>query len=188
MLPDNEPSLSLVRGSFIGGRAYPVTNFVDYESGGVGIQDPSKGMLYQTWRARLENDHVYISSENTPEYSIFSGSGITEISFSFDQNMRFTLAYVESGNAKLYWYDSTISGMRVTNFGASVLNPRVTMDDKRSSQSSTNDIIFAYVRDGAIYYRQQRDRFQVERFIQGGVSKLKKIGMNDKLRLQFLWE
>lgn len=188
MLPNNLLSSSAIHGLFINGRSYPVTNFVDYEAGGIGIQDPSEGLLYQVWMARLENDHVYISAENTPEYSIFSGSGITEISFTFDQNMRFNLAYVEGGNAKLYWYDSTIPGMTITNFGASVLNPRITMDDKRPSQSSSNDIILAYVKSGSLYYRQQRDRFQIERLLRSGVSKLKKIGMNDKLRLQFLWE
>lgn len=188
MIKNNSLSLAVVEGMFINGRHYPVTNSSDCESGGVAIQDPSEGLLYQVWKARLENDHVYISAENTPEYSIFSGSGITEISFSFDQNMRFTLAYVENGNAKLYWYDSTTQGMTITNFGSSVKNPRITLDDKRSTQSENSDIIMVYIKNMNLYYRQQRDRFSVEYLLKTGVSKLKKIGMNDKLRLQFLTE
>jgi len=78
--------------------------------------------------------------------------------------------------------------MTITNFGSSVSSPKLTMDDKRESQSASNDIIFAYVKSGSLYYRQQRDRFQTEYFLRSGVAKLKKIGMNDKLRLQFLWE
>lgn len=188
MIPDNSLSSSSIYGRFINGRSYPVTNFVDYETGGIGIQDPSEGLLYQVWKARLENDHVYISSDNTPEYLIFSGSGITEISFAFDQNMRFNLAYVENGESKLYWYDSSIPAMTITNFGSSVSSPKLTMDDKRELQSANNDIIFAYVKSGSLYFRQQRDRFQTEYFLRSGVAKLKKIGMNDKLRLQFMWE
>jgi len=188
MIKNNSLSSDVVSGNFINGRFYPVSEFIDYESGGVAIQDPSKGLLYQIWSARLENDHVYISSGNTTEYSIFSGSNITEISFTFDQNMRFTLSYVEGGDSKLYWYDSAIPGMTITNFGTSFKNPRITIDDKRATQTSNSDIIMAYIKNGNLYYRQQRDRFNTEYLLKTGVSKLKKIGMNDKLRLQFLTE
>ena len=189
MLPDNSLSSSAIFGALVGGRAMQVNKDRDFESGGVGIQDPSKGLNYQIWQAILHNENVILSSNNTPEFVAYSGSGISEISFTFDRNMNFTLAFVQNGEAKLYWYDSQLGAMTTTNYGPAVSSPRVSLDDKRDLQSSISDVIFAYVKDQSLCYRQQRDRFQTEYVLKsGGVNKLKKFGMNTKLRLQFLIE
>ena len=188
MLPDNVLSTSVVKGLFIGGRAYPVTSFYDYENGGIAIQDASKGLNYQVWKAYIDINDVILSSDTQPEFVAYTAVGIEEISFTFDRNMNFTLAFVQNGEAKLYWYDSAIAGMTVTNFGTAVSSPKVTHDDKRDLESSSSDVIFAYVKNGNLYYRQQRDRFATEYLLMEGVSVLKKIGMSDKLRLQFLYE
>ena len=40
-----------------------------------------------------------------------------------------------------------------------------------------------------LYFRMQRDRYEVEYLLkEGGINRIKKIGMNNKLRLQFLVE
>jgi hypothetical protein len=47
-------------------------------------------------------------------------------------------------------------------------------------------VIFAYIRGDALYYRQQRDRYQQERLLAGSVpGALNKIGMNAENRFQF---
>ena len=55
MLPQNTLSTEPVPAVFEGGRALPVRNEVDYELGGVALNDPSKGLLHQMWRARIIN-------------------------------------------------------------------------------------------------------------------------------------
>lgn len=189
MLPDNVLSSEAIFGTLIGGRAMPVNKDRDFETGGVGIQDPSAGLNYQIWQAVLSDDKVILSSSNTPSFFAYSGAGLSEISFTFDRNMNFTLAFVQNGESKLYWYDSSVGGMVTTNYGPTVSSPRVSLDDKRDLQSAVSDVIFAYVKDQSLCYRQQRDRFQTEYVLKsGGVNKLKKFGMNSKLRLQFLIE
>ena len=167
----------------------PINKDHDFESGGIGIQDPSEGLNYQIWEAVLSDDNVVLSSPNTPKFIAYTGSNITEISFTFDRNMNFTLAFIQNGEAKLYWYDSQLGAMTTTNYGATVSSPRVSLDDKRDLQSAVSDVIFAYVKDNNLCYRQQRDRFQTEYILKsGGVNKLKKFGINTKYRLQFLIE
>lgn len=187
MIPDNRLSTSAVYGSLIGGRSYPVNKNRDFEWGGIYIQDPSEGLMYQVWEAVLRDDNVLLKSETTPEFIAYTGANITEISFTFDQNMNFTLAFVQDGIAKLYWYDSAVSGFTTTSFGTSVISPKVSLDDKRPTQSAISDVIFTYVKNGNLYYRQQRDRFTVEYLLDGRgvINRIKKFGMNNKLRLQW---
>lgn len=187
-LPDDSLSTDRWPSTVFGARALAVTRRVDYEDGGIALNDPSRGLLYQRWRARLIGDDVIIDASEVEETVLFSGSDITEISFTFDQNMRPALAFVQNGVAKLRWFDSVIGQQVITEFPGAI-TPRVVLDDKRATQSAASDIIFAYVRDGALYYRQQRDRFTIERLLDQGPHKgLIKIGMGRNLRLQFVME
>lgn len=195
MMPDNVLSTTPVRARFVGARGLAVTATVDYQDGGIAIQDASQGLLYQRWRARLidsgeDSSHVLLDSPNTPEFVLYQLPNITEISISFDQNMRPALAYVDGSGSHLWWYNSQSESMQVTSIDG--ISPRIALDDPRligSQGYQTNDIILGYLRDGNFYYRQQRDRFEIERLLRSGVnSRLIKLGLNRQLRLQFMFE
>lgn len=192
MLPDNVASTVAVPAAFVGARAGPVSKKIDYEDGPIALQDPSQGLMYQRWVARLIGENVLLSARNTPEFVLFTAPDMDEFSFTFDQNARQVVAYVQAGVAKLYWFDSAEGGYVTTTFGANYLNPRVTLDDKRFLATrgyQTNDVIFAYIRNKNLYYRQQRDRFTIERLLRANVpGGLIKIGFNQQLRLQFMLE
>lgn len=196
MLLEDRLSLEPVPTRFFGARALPTSKIVDYEDGGIAIQDPSKGLLYQRWRALLLNpgeadSYVQLDASEVPAFTLVELPGLTEISIAFDQLMRPTLAYVQGGVSYLRWYDSAASTYVTDTIGADVITPRVTMDDKRfiaTNGYQTNDVILAYVRNGNLYYRQQRDRFTIERLLKEDVKPLIKIGFNRGLRLQFMHE
>lgn len=188
MMPDNVLSTVPINAAFSGARALPVTRLVDYEDGGIAIQDPSRGSLYQRWRGRLIDDEIILDAPEVEPFTVLSGPDLTELSFTFDQNMRPAVAYVQAGVAKLWWFD-TVAGAQVTTTYPGAITPRVILDDKRFTQTSNSDVILAYVRDGALYYRQQRDRFQTEQLLDAGPHVgLVKIGFNVQLRLQYLME
>lgn len=195
MMPENALSTTPVRARFTGAAGLGVTDTVDYHDGGIAIQDASEGLLYQRWRARLfdageSTSYVLLDSPNTPAFQLYAVPGMTQISIAFDQNMRPALAYVDDSGSHLWWYDSVSEGMVVTRVNGAT--PRIAMDDLRkiaSDDNQINDIILAYIRDGSLYYRQQRDRFTVERWLSDEVTGgLIKIGMNRQLRLQFMME
>lgn len=190
MLPQDVLSDQSVEAPFIGGRALPVKNEVDYETGGVAIQDPSKGLNYQVWRARILNDktQIVVDAENVGEAVLVTGFNITEVSLTFDQNMQPVVAYVEDRQAKMLWYDATIPSNVTLNLTGAI-TPRVSLDDKRDNQSLASDVILAYLRDGSLYQRKQRERYDTERLLAANINKpgLIKIGMNTKLRFQFMF-
>jgi len=186
MLPGGILSTEVVRGQIVGARAMSVSKIVDYEDGGIAINDSSEGLLYQAWKCIISDNKAMLSAENMDETVVYSGTYLTEISFTFDQNMRLSLAYVDSNLPYLQWYDSSVGGQVTTALPTDIVNPRLFLDDKRVLQSAVSDIILGYVRNNNLYYRQQRDRFTIEYLLKENVSRLVKIGMNNQLRLQFM--
>lgn len=196
MMPDGVLSTTPKASAFSGSRNYPISKLVDYEDAGIAIGDSSKGLLYQRWRALLLNpdtpdSYVQLDAPEVQAFTLVRLPGLSEISIAFDQLMRPTLAYIQNGVAYLRWYDSAASAYVTDTIGAGIITPRVTMDDKRfiaTDGYQTNDVILAYVKNGNLYYRQQRDRFLIEYLLKTGVKPLIKIGFNRVLRLQFMHE
>lgn len=188
-MPENILSTTSVPAQFVGARALAVSKRIDYEDGPKGIQDPSEGSQYQVWRAMLVGNQVLLSAPNTPEYVFFEAPDLEEVSITFDQNARYVLAYVQAGQSKLLWFDTVEGEYVTTTFPAGTITPRVSLDDRRASQLNNSDVIVGYVRGGNLYYRQQRDRFEVERLLTTGVRYgLLKVGISRKMRFQYALE
>ena len=204
MIFEQRLSTALVDAPFIGGRALEGSTVLDYETGGIAITDSSQGLAVQTWRGRLLSDTVTLTPENIGGYTgvvhvvldvpdnpvispfvVLSDIGITEFSCTFDQLMRPIVSFVQSGRTMLYWYDTTVESFVISDYGVNVTSPKVTLDDKRASQVSDSDVIFAYIENNKLYFRAQRDRFTVAYLLHDGIAALLKVGMSSNLRLKF---
>lgn len=168
LLPDPQPRLTTSRAR-----------------GGVALNDASQGLNVQTWTLSTDGTSVTIEGETVPQSVLFTGTGITEVSLAFDQNMRPFVAFVDGGGAKYRWFDPVDSTTKITPIGAGVVTPRCCLDDFRPSQTNASDIILAYVRGGSLFYRQQRDRYLVEYPLGLPAQALNFVGMGVNLRLQF---
>lgn len=157
-----------------------------WEMGGVGISDPSGGLTYQMWHGVLETDTgtVLLDAPNTPQFVLYSEAGITQMDFSFDQNMKPCLAFTQNGVAKFWWYN-TANLQYETIILPGAMTPLTLLDDKREGLLGSSDIILFYLREGRLYYREQRDRFTVE-YDSGisGVRRLIRVGFTEGLRVQ----
>ena len=186
MLPENIPSSIAFGGRYLPPDDKTSTSLVDYEMGGVALLDATQGLLVRNWKCWIDNYEVFVQPEGGAQTFLFSGVDITELSFCFDQNMRWSVAYTQSGVLTLRWYDALVSAHVISVFGEG-RNPRMCLDDKRRSQYQKSDMIFAYIRGNSVYYRQQRDRFLIERTLRTNIfpnTRLKNIGMSRNLRLQ----
>lgn len=186
MLPDGTLSTTPMIGNFLFPDSLTTSPLVDYEMGGVALNDPSLGLLYQRWTLTVDGGDFVATPDSGAAQIVISVSGaITTASLAFDRNMRAYLAYTLDGVAHLYWYDTAISDFAdMTLPGATF--PRITHDDKRELQNASSDIILAYLLNGDLRYRQQRDRFQTEYVLAAApVGRLRNVGMSDINRLQF---
>jgi len=191
MLPDHVLSTQVIFGQYLTPDGEDPSYLVDYEYGGIGISDPSAGLRYQIWTARLTRGvngfaEIYISAPNTPEFLAYSDFGITTVSLAFDQNMKQALAFLQEGVAKLWWYDTTIPGYVLISLPAGTNFPKLCLDDKRFEQTATSDILLTYTRAGVLYFREQRDRFLIEYELRTDVvGDVLQFGMTEVNRVQW---
>lgn len=166
-----------------------VDGLVDYELGGVAIDDTSEGLSGYTWRCRVVGSSVLIGRDGVPEVELFQRSGITDVAFAFSQAMQPHVAW-EQGDGLVWmrWFDGTTNEYRIDTFGAG-RSPRLCLDDKRPGMIDYSDVILAYVTAGdRIAYRMQRERFGIEHDLgpAGMAGRIVRMGMSARNSLQFV--
>ena len=191
MLPD-DTLIELDSGSFLPPRNKATSATECWELGGVALSDASEPFAYY-WYGYVKGKAIYLHCSGAEPVTVLAFDGdVTELSFSFDQNMRPTIAYVENDVAKLYWYDASVAKNVLTLY-PNITNPRLSLDDKRKFNIGNSDIIFAYIVDhNRLCYRLQRERYGAEHVLLTDTTKsdeepliLNNIGMSRDNRFLF---
>ena len=187
-LPESQFTDEPVEGNFLAPDDRARTSLlVDYELAGIAIGDPSQGLQYQVWEARVAGGVIQTRPESGGAWTdITSASDITEIALAFDQNMRPQVAYVAGGIARFYWYDSDAAAYVTSSFPGAT-SPVVAMDDKRAAEVGLNDVVLFYLLGGNVIYRRQRDRYGVAYLMEAvpaDTTRIIRWGMTDQLRFQ----
>ena len=151
-------------GEFLYPRSKRYSVMQSWDRGSVAISDTSEGIGSYIWESWTDGDTIYIKREGATAIKVVTDPLITEIDLTFDQNMRPCIVYVSSGVSKMFWYDTALEKQTTTTY-PDIRNPRVSLDDKRTVNTTESNIIFSYVRDNNLYYRLQRDRYSVEYLI-----------------------
>lgn len=188
MFQQNRLSTTPQRGLILPVEARVISALVDYERGGIALSDGSQGLNVQTWKCSYEQSRFILTPETGPASVVLVVDSVVAMSFTFDQNMRPVIAYEQNDDLWLWWWDTTTSQRVFTKFGPGRC-PRLTLDDKRDSQTSNSDVIFAYIKpNNDLCFRLQRERYLTERVLKSGLhdhTRLKNVSMNNKNRLQF---
>lgn len=186
MIPQHIFTTGIASSPYLWGAELLSTETESWEMGGVGISDPSGGLAYQMWHGVLDvsTGSVLLDAPNTPQFVLYSEAGITQMDFSFDQNMKPCLAFTQNGVAKFWWYNTVNLQYEIIMLPGA-MTPLTLLDDKREGLLGNSDIILFYLRDGRLYYREQRDRFTVE-YDSGisGIRRLLRVGFTKGLRVQ----
>lgn len=186
MLPDHVLSTQAIPAQFRFPRNIPKRPLIAYEYGGVALDDSSQGLRVKVWKGEYIDGQIILSADGVAPTAVLNVANVADFDFTFDQNMRVAIAYeLVGGGSRFYWFDNTVPGYVTLDLGSAV-TPRCAMDDNRDSQTSRSDIILAYIRNGTLYFREQRDRYTVEYELlaQAGPA-LIQIGMNRIWRFQF---
>lgn len=191
-MPENQLSPDPIMGDYLSpDDRIRSSLLIDYELGGIGIGDPSQGLQCQVWETRLFTGIIQTRPESGGVwYDIVSGASITEISLAFDQVMRPSVAFVDSGNSKFYWYDANSTSYVTTDLiGAT--SPVVMMDDKRDMEVGLNDVLLFYLLSGRVKHRRQRDRYLIEydlAAVPTGTTRIRRSGMTRANRIMLEFE
>lgn len=190
-LPHDVLSDPWIRDPYVGAGKFALYDrSVDCEDGPVAEQDPSQGMFYQRWTAYVEDEKtVWLEAEEVPKRMLYQGLGeVTDISFAFNQNGDVHYVYVEDGVTTFHWYNTLSGQFEDWVLPPGTRTPKLTVDEKRESQRGISDIILSYIKaDHGLYFRMQRDRFQVEYQLHPGpFIMLRQVYMSRGWRLQWL--
>lgn len=191
MIPDNRLSTTVITAPLLLPDPQPAP-YKSHEWGGVALNNSSQGLFVKIWTCEVIGDNIVIYAEDVEPIILLNVPGTTQCSLAFDQNMRPFVAFVQAGQAKYYWYDSLIEQAVTTNLPSGSTYPRATLDDHRNMELNTSDIIMVYLRDGNLYYRQQRDRYLDELLLYPDINtvvagpRVEYVVMNAANRLQIM--
>lgn len=185
-LPENILSVPAVPTPYLFPDSQERELLIDFELGGVALNDPSQGLLVQRWTLTLVGDDVTIEPDSGGTEVLFTFTGITEISLAFDQNMHPFVTYIRDGDAWYWWFDPLVPGQVHAQMALDVKDTRCTIDDKRSQFQASSDIILAYKKGDGLFMRIQRDRFTIEYDLLFSTPvPFHTFGMTENLRVKF---
>lgn len=196
-LPDNQLATAPVFAEYIDPYTRYTGDLEDWEQGPISLNDPTQGLDYQMWFLSYvsdEDDPNYgdfvIEAEDTNETSVvINVPNVARLGLAFDQNGDPFICYETYACTAHYYYWDTVEGDYVTRtLPAGSRWVACCLDDHRYSQTSTSDSILAYIRNSDLFYRQERDRYTIERNLTNDQSisgELYKVGMTENLRLKF---
>lgn len=168
------------------------TGLIDYEEAGIALNDPSQGLFVQLWTFRVDgvdSRTITVEADNTngpiPLFTAPDTVAVTEIAGTFDQNMNPFVAFKQGQQWHYWWFDTQSAGMVTSDLPVGVDSCRCCLDDKRTREANSSDILLFYTLNGNLYHRKQRDRYSVDYLLRGSVGgKLVRVGMNGINRLQ----
>lgn len=189
-LPDNKLSTYEADEEFLPPDDLPYMPLNVSELGGVDLQNTSQGLVSNIWTLRYDMfTRGLILETRGKYYEVIKDIEVPDsIDLAFDQNMNYAVCWSFGNTIQLRWFNPQVINF-VTDTFTGVRDGHLTLDDKRIEFTNTSDIIFGYIKEnGDLCYRQQRDRFTVERVLKQNIPPectLEKIGMTTGNRLKF---
>lgn len=153
--------------------------------GGIALNDPSKGRQYRQWSVTLLAGVIEVRPVGASVVFTRAAPSAISVSLAFDSNMGLVVAWQNStGTSELYYFDTLLTQYTTRSFSGTT-SCKVCVDDARPAAEAASDVIFAYTRNNNLYWRQQRDRYDVERLVGATNKKLIRLGLSETNRLQF---
>jgi hypothetical protein len=195
MLPDNKLSTVPVLADYYSpdditpvDATWPlvITSPVDYELGGVNVNDNTGGMLLKNWQFYCHNDNLYAKADGVTDILLATSENIVCVAGSFDSAMMPYYAFTNALSCLFYWYNYATTEYEVIALPYTA-DPRLCLDDKRLDQAMSSSVLLFYLNNGFLCFRAQNESFQVERQlaqVPGTVGFIGRVGMTKANRLQ----
>lgn len=145
---------------------YTTANSHDIELGPLELNNSQNSLAKSYWLFEVVEGVVQLSKFNEDNtlgspVALFASGETHKLSGTFDQLGKPLVFYDTGTELRLWWYNPLIEGHTTTVFGVGK-HPFATFDIRRFTGYQNSDALLFYVRDGAIYYRVQRDRYDIE--------------------------
>ena len=160
MLPNNQWASQPVVDDIIAPRDKAKVNpTTSSDNGPIAIQNTSKGLMAKIWTASYNSVTGSVTLQDGT--NLFTDVNLKELSLTFNQTGNPFVAFRSATRIKIWWYDSLLSNYTIKDVAAGD-QPFCYLDERRPEFSANSDVFLLYHRNGEIFYRLQRDRFDVE--------------------------
>ena len=160
MLPNNQWSSQAVVDDLLNPRdKVKVNATTSSDNGPVAIQNTSKGLMAKIWTASYNSVTGSVTLQDGT--NLFTDVNLKELSLTFNQSGNPFVAFRSATRIKIWWYDPLLSNYTIKDVTTGD-QPFCYLDERRPEFSANSDVFLLYHRDGEIFYRLQRDRFDVE--------------------------
>lgn len=162
---------------------------IDYEMGGVELNDSSQGLDNTLWKLELnkQTGELKLGKYGEDGEVLLTDKAIKKVSLAFDLNARPAYVLEYDNHVKFTYYD-TVTSQNVTVSFDGVRSPYLTLDDRRVENSAGADILLCYIKGQQLCVRYQRDRYTVEHILHDLPHDnyvLERVGMAVNLRVLF---
>ena len=160
MLPNNQWASQAVVDDIIAPRDRAKVNATtSSDNGPIAIQNTSKGLMAKIWTASYNSVTGSVTLQDGT--NLFTDVSLKELSLTFNQSGNPFVAFRSATRIKIWWYDPLLSTYTIKDV-ATGDQPFCYLDERRPEFSANSDVFLLYHRGGEIFYRLQRDRFDVE--------------------------
>ena len=160
MLPNNQWASQPVVDDIIAPRDKAKVNATtSSDNGPIAIQNTSKGLMAKIWTASYNSVTGSVTLQDGT--NLFTDVNLKELSLTFNQSGNPFVAFRSATRIKIWWYDPLLSNYTIKDVTTGD-QPFCYLDERRPEFSANSDVFLLYHRDGEIFYRLQRDRFDVE--------------------------
>lgn len=133
----------------------------------IGLGNTDQNTHY--WKGEVINGYITLRREDLTElHNILYVGSVSELSFTFDQNMHPVIVYVKNNKSFMYRYDG--KDFNLIRLEDKFNHPRVELDHKLIAHSPISDIVLGYTYKGKLCYALQRDKYQKEYVIDVNLS------------------
>ena len=159
MLPNNKWSSTPVAAGLLYPRDSKESLLSSSDYGPIAVQNTSQGLSAKVWKVTYDTTSGAVRLHDGS--LLFVEKDIKELDLTFNQTANPFVAYRVGANIKIYWYDTTTSSYTNKTIGVGD-QPFCYLDERRPEFSNKSDVILIYHRAGTVYYRLQRELFDIE--------------------------
>jgi hypothetical protein len=151
--------------------------------GGINLGDGSRGRMFKLWNVSYVDNVIRLKPADGDIVWTRSENDVRSVSCAFDNNMSQVIAWKKDDGCYMYYRDTLTQNFITRSFpGATAC--RVCVDDSRDFYNQNSDVMFVYTLNNRVYYRRQRDRYDIEYFVGNSKRQLQRVGPSQGLRLQ----
>lgn len=187
MIPQNKLSQDVSTTKFLSRER--TSDLLDFELGGVALQDVSSGLNSNQWSCYYLDGGVVLDDGNGFTKKVLNVGDLKQLCFCFSISMIYYIAYTTDDGCYLYWYDTQTNDYSTLKLPDGTENPQLSLDERRTFNLNNADVILSYTNSGRLICRNQRDRFGVEYVLsEETVGKLVQTGITKNGRFSFKFE